>query len=391
MPPASDSANTAARLAAAAPAPAGAEPARVGDRRVARLGAGAVERVAAVTPRSTRVGGSAVVGLDVGRAALLGDRRDRRVGQDPQRRRRDREHGGRQCRRPPRRSGTARVRVHDHPDRPARADRRDAADREARSARSPRARVARRMSGSPVTAARRATSTRFGPDTRQMIGSGPSSAGATNTSDLTIWPSSAPTAAAASSAVCVDSSKVTTSSVDPLALSGVEDALDGGMVGRVGHGRSLASGPADRTASIGAMESTTQADRPRRRRRRVRARRIDAPGPAGCRRRRSSSRPTAARATPRPLGLAHRPLGRRRRLARRGRLAALEAAGVPVHRVADGQGRIRHGARPASPRSTGAPTGSSIARRARRPAARPRAGERRAAGDAGAARHPTSG
>ena len=76
--------------------------------------------------------------------------------------------------------------------------------------------VARRISGSPVTAARRATSTRFGPDTRQRIGSGPSSDGATKTSDLTIWPSSAPTAAAASSAVCVDSSKVTTSSSIPL-------------------------------------------------------------------------------------------------------------------------------------------------------------------------------
>ena len=38
--------------------------------------------------------------------------------------------------------------------------------------------VARRMSGSPATAASRATSTRSGPDTRQMIGSRPSSCGA---------------------------------------------------------------------------------------------------------------------------------------------------------------------------------------------------------------------
>ena len=54
--------------------------------------------------------------------------------------------------------------------------------------------VARRMSCSPVTAARRARSTRFGPQTRQRIGSSaPSSPGATNTSDLTIWPSSAST------------------------------------------------------------------------------------------------------------------------------------------------------------------------------------------------------
>ena len=75
---------------------------------------------------------------------------------------------------------------------------------------------ARRTSGSPVTAASRARSTRFGPDTRQRTGSSaPSASGATNTSDFTIWPSSAPTAAAASSAVCVDSLNTWTSSVTP--------------------------------------------------------------------------------------------------------------------------------------------------------------------------------
>ncbi len=47
--------------------------------------------------------------------------------------------------------------------------------------------VARRMSGSPVTAARRARSTRFWPETRQRIGSSPpSSVGATKTRDFTI-------------------------------------------------------------------------------------------------------------------------------------------------------------------------------------------------------------
>src|SRR4051794_22599821 len=77
--------------------------------------------------------------------------------------------------------------------------------------------VARRTSGSPLTAASRATSTRFGPETRHSTGSSvPSSAGATNTSDFTIWPSSAPTARAASSAVWVDSENTCTSSATPL-------------------------------------------------------------------------------------------------------------------------------------------------------------------------------
>ncbi len=76
--------------------------------------------------------------------------------------------------------------------------------------------VARRTSDAPVTAARRARSTRFGPETRATIGSGPSSPSVTKTSDFTIWPRSAPTAAAASAAVWVDSSKTVTSMVTPL-------------------------------------------------------------------------------------------------------------------------------------------------------------------------------
>ncbi len=77
--------------------------------------------------------------------------------------------------------------------------------------------LARRTSGSPVTAASRARSTRLGPDTRHRMGSrSPASAGATNTSDLTIWPSSASTAADASWAVWVDSENTRTSSVTPL-------------------------------------------------------------------------------------------------------------------------------------------------------------------------------
>ena len=77
-------------------------------------------------------------------------------------------------------------------------------------------------------------------DTRQSIGSSaPSSSERTNTSDLTIWPSSAPTAAAASSAVWVDSSKIADVERHALPGGGVADALDRGMVGRLGHGRSL--------------------------------------------------------------------------------------------------------------------------------------------------------
>ena len=119
---------------------------------------------------------------------------------------------------------------------PGMADGRDAADGEAgqlvRLARGGAADV-----GSPVTAARRARSTRFGPGDEAQDRLEPVVAvGATKTSDLTIWPSSAPTAAAASSAVWVDSSKTVNVERDALAGGGVDDALDGGMVGGVGHG-----------------------------------------------------------------------------------------------------------------------------------------------------------
>ena len=80
--------------------------------------------------------------------------------------------------------------------------------------------VARRISGSDVIAASRAMSTRFGPDTRHRIGSRPPSpSGATNTRDFTICPSPAPTALAASSAVCVVASKTRTSSVTPFLVA----------------------------------------------------------------------------------------------------------------------------------------------------------------------------
>ena len=72
----------------------------------------------------------------------------------------------------------AEVGVHDDPDRPRVAEGRDAADGEARQLPAPRSRSRAGTSGSPVTAARRARSTRLGPETRHRIGSSaPASAG----------------------------------------------------------------------------------------------------------------------------------------------------------------------------------------------------------------------
>ena len=76
--------------------------------------------------------------------------------------------------------------------------------------------VARRRLDSLVTADSRAISTRLAPLTRAITASRPASVGATNTRLLTIWPSSAPTAAAASDAVWVESLKVRISTWTPL-------------------------------------------------------------------------------------------------------------------------------------------------------------------------------
>ena len=64
----------------------------------------------------------------------------------------------------------------------------------------------------------------------------PASPDMMKTSDLTIWPSSAPSAAAASAAVWVDSSKTVDLEGHALAGGGVQDALDRGMDTVVGHG-----------------------------------------------------------------------------------------------------------------------------------------------------------
>ena len=76
-----------------------------------------------------------------------------------------------------------------------------------------------------------------------MGSSSPSRAGATKTSDLTIWPE-----LRAEGRGRLDGRVGRLVEGDDLeghalAGSGVEDARDGGMVGRLGHGRSLASAP----------------------------------------------------------------------------------------------------------------------------------------------------
>src|SRR5688572_9396701 len=116
------------------------------------------------------------------------------------------------------------------------------------------------MSCSAVTAARRATSTRLRPETRHTIGSClPSSSGATKTSDLTICPRSAPTAAAASWAVCVDSSKATTSRVTPLRSAASRTRRTAGWsVGWGTAGVYIGSRPA--AVSIWAMQVIVLAD-----------------------------------------------------------------------------------------------------------------------------------
>ena len=209
------------RLAAAAPAPARAQAARVGDRRVARLGRATrrvdrrpvpsrvpsrrSRRIAARPPSTSAARRSSLIGATVALASVR------------KRRRRHLEDRGRQPGGGPHGRVAPEVRIHDHADRPLEADRRDAADDEADQlvrlarGRPPDVRLAGdgRQPGEvdPVL-------TRHEADDRLEA---LSSDGATNTSDLTIWPSSPPTAAAASSAVWVDSSKVTTSRSRPCA------------------------------------------------------------------------------------------------------------------------------------------------------------------------------
>ena len=91
--------------------------------------------------------------------------------------------------------------------------------------------VARRISGSPATAARRATSTRFGPETRQMIGSGPVLARGDEDERLHDLAELGADGRGGSSAVWVDSAKVVDLEHHALARGRVEDALDRRVVG----------------------------------------------------------------------------------------------------------------------------------------------------------------
>ena len=233
--------------AAPAPPPAGPQAAGVGDGGVARLGR---RRDAAAAS------GAGVLGRRRPAVRVPADRcRDRqRPPRDPPRGRSSaigatvaldrirRVPGGTgktavgQAGRRPDDRVPPEIRVHDHPDRSSVADRWDAADREAGQL----ARLAGRRPPdvrgrrSPPPAGRGRPGWARRPGTAAARGHRPS--GTTKTSDLTIWPSSAPTAAAASTAVWVDSSKTVTSSVTPLRAAASSDALDRWVERGVGHG-----------------------------------------------------------------------------------------------------------------------------------------------------------
>src|SRR6476646_243393 len=94
------------------------------------------------------------------------------------------------------------------------------------------------------------------------MGSRPPATGTTKTSDLTIWPRSAPTAAAASTAVWVDSSKTVTSSITPLRVAASRARWTAGWIGASGTGQESSIGPRrpDRAGSIASMDALILAD-----------------------------------------------------------------------------------------------------------------------------------
>ena len=101
--------------------------------------------------------------------------------------------------------------------------------------------VARRTSADPVTAASRARSTRLWPATRHRTGSGPSRRGHEDQRLDDLAEVRADRRGRLGGRVCrlVEGRHLERHA---LARGGVEDALDRGMDGGVGHGRSLASG-----------------------------------------------------------------------------------------------------------------------------------------------------
>ena len=143
--------------------------------------------------------------------------------------------------------------------------------------------VARRTSGSPVTAA----GARGPRDWARRPGTGAARAsrppaGATKTSDFTIWPSSAPTAAAASSAVWVDSAKTWTSRSTPLRdAASITRWIGGGAAASRARPAGYTTGPVSRAAGRGTIGPMTH------RRGDLRRRRQGCPHPRGRRRRRA--------------------------------------------------------------------------------------------------------
>src|SRR5579862_1764020 len=238
--------------------------------------------------------------------------------------------------------------------------------------------VARRTSRAPLTAARRARSTRFGPDTRHRIGSRlPSSPGFTKTRDLTIWPSSAPTAAAASAAVWVDSSKTWISRVTPFRLAASRTRWMAGWTTGSGTAGSLASG-----RRVGSVDGHPRPDPGRRHGLRpVRARSglagLGCVDRAGHRRR---CRGPARRAARPPA----RPDRRRRRFPGRGAAGRVCRRRHRHRTLAGRQGCLRHRAGPArggGPRCNGPGRSRCV-----RGPPRPRPGQRLDPGPSGAGR-----
>ena len=159
--------------------------------------------------------------------------------------------------------------------------------------------VARRMSGSPATAASRATSTRSGPDDeadhglQAVLVRGDEDERLDDLAEL-----GRRAAAPPPTAVWVDSGNVVTSRVTPLRCAASRTRWIDGMEGWVGHGAESSIRLAH-AARIGRSILGHAGDRAGRRRGRRPVRRSTPPGPAGSSPAPSSSPPTAAPGTPR--------------------------------------------------------------------------------------------
>lgn len=206
--------------------------------------------------------GVAVRGFAVGQRPDLGDRSHGRVGKDAKGGRRDREDGRREARGCPHDRVSTEVGIHDHADRPGMADRRNPADREAGE-------VVRFTSGRPANI-------RFA-----RHGGEPSEVDPVVTGDqakerirvitrrdhedqrFDDLPELGTNCAGRLGSGVRRLVKAGHFERDALAQGRVEHALDRGVGGLVGHGRSLASGPraaAPRGRSIRIMDVLILAD-----------------------------------------------------------------------------------------------------------------------------------